>query len=749
MAPRKKTAAGRTAGDAYANAFNPPKMRKVQLPPENKPLPPAALPIKEPPLVSDPWFHYCYKGMTEKQRAEIVDRMRSDPLGEGLEPPIWWVADALIDFPICTRNTADSIRGTTGMGWDAFKVEMRKAVGWDGAPARSILLDGANRSAKSEYAAKRAMMMACAPVDKTAARDERECVLGMHSQIKRTKMDQQPLFIKYLPPAWREFREGMGNRRDFEWINKGFFPQGWHKLPNGRRIDFAAYSQKVRDVLEGKIIKFANPDERFPMEWLETLEIRTAQVNGFVVATFTPVDGWTAGMGAFCDGMEILRKVPAFLLPTDGGTACPWLALGLYEREYRELEGAERENRQAEVPACRPQDCLKWLDGEEGMLTGPAGRTFGTVPRVARSANGKRAIVWFHPCDNPWGNPKSVIETCLSQGAERVKRNVYGIAQRGWGKQISNFDVSKHVVAPDAVQKVGRNFHVMDPASGRTGGEGRNSFMAWFRRVGRIVYIYREWPGRDWIAGVGVPEPWTIPSGSDRNGKGNDGSKGPAQSSWGFGLLRYKFEIARLEGWKDWNAWRKAGHEDREDVADVTDGGEVWKWLQRNGASEPIQKRMIDPRSANMGHIGIDTPVTLLDEFDKIGLMFDPARAPSIDDGVKKIIAMLEDGRLKISADCPNIIWSLQNWTNVDGQAGACKDPIDVVRMFCTSVYSDDVGPAQEPVADSRGDRHEDEPAEENPQDMKRAPQRRARGAFTMIGRRTGRIGWMSGGRPF
>jgi hypothetical protein len=36
--------------------------------------------------------------------------------------------------------------------------------------------------------------------------------------------------------------------------------------------------------------------------------------------------------------------------------------------------------------------------------------------------------------------------------------------------------------------------------------------------------------------------------------------------------------------------------------------------------------------------------------------------------------------QLQVVETCPNTIWALEHWTGLDGQRGACKDPIDCLR---------------------------------------------------------------------
>lgn len=43
-------------------------------------------------------------------------------------------------------------------------------------------------------------------------------------------------------------------------------------------------------------------------------------------------------------------------------------------------------------------------------------------------------------------------------------------------------------------------------------------------------------------------------------------------------------------------------------------------------------------------------------------------------------LARINEPKLWVSENCPNLIYALQNWTGRDGQHGACKDPIDCLR---------------------------------------------------------------------
>jgi len=364
----------------------------------------------------------------EKVRERALERIEEDPYRFGLEPPCWWVADALVDFPICTVDTAAVIKARTGLDWEGFKRAMRRHLGF-GRPAKSLLSSGANRSGKTERASKRNVMMA---VHTPSAH-----VWAMHASWRDSVDKQQDVVWKYMP---REMKRQVQSETEYvKYKEKTGFAGNSFIMRNGTRFNFAVYNQDVKSVMEGSKVTRGNLDEEFPVEWLLAMERRAAQLNGIVECTFTPVHGWTAGVGEFLEGMTPVKMMAAYMLPRDGREALPWAAMGLAEEEYRELERAEDEKRMATAPWSRPQDCLAWLEGKEGLPEAPANRVFDKVPRVARCRNGERAIVWFHPCDNPYGNPRMVIKRAESQGAEMVKMSVYGLAMRKWSARFPGF----------------------------------------------------------------------------------------------------------------------------------------------------------------------------------------------------------------------------------------------------------------------------------------------------------------------
>jgi hypothetical protein len=170
----------------------------------------------------------------------------------------------------------------------------------------------------------------------------------------------------------------------------------------------------------------------------------------------------------------------------------------------------------------------------------------------------------------------------------------------------------------------------------------------------RRCFVYREWPSPNtYVEGVGLPGPWAEP-----DGKKADGRRGLAQQPFGFGLRRYKDEVERLE------------------------------------AGEEVFERWMDSRYGNASTVAKESPTTLIEECEEIGLTFRPTPGENIDEGIDLInslldydatepISALNEPRLYVTENCENVRYALAEWTGQDGRHGACKDPIDVLRYAC------------------------------------------------------------------
>lgn len=596
------------------------------------------------------------------KRETIIAKEKADPFGCGWEPPIWLVCDCLLGFPWVDPELAD---------------RMRRRLGWK-KPVDVLLINGGQRGAKTTYGIKRLMKVLRGGPERNA--------WCFHSSDDMSIQWHQTQAYKFLPPPLQKKIQSATTYIAFK-RQTGFSDRKF-VLPNLSSCHFRTYGQD-EGTLEGANLDYVFCDELVPADVVETLQLRIAERQGKMVIGFTPVDGYTETVRAFQDGAQVMRQSIAYLCPKDGG---PWdlaAALGLSPAELEELEAAQEQKRTGFSPWSRPEPCLNWLEEEEPrQLARTEGRVFKRVPRVLKCVDPeeKRAVVFFHSSDNPYGNPRSVFARIARRGEAFIEERFYGIANKKFSARFPKFNLKVHVIDPRDIPKEGTNYQFIDPAS------GRNYFCGWFRVCPNGVYLYREWPGNYAIEGVGIPGPWALP-----DGKLPDGKMGPAQTPFGFGYARYKLEFARLEGWKDYKAANAEGRGSKK--------LEEWvhPWDEANGADEVIHERFMDSRFASAAREQGDQPETALTRFDDLGLHFKPTPGDPILEGIQDINDALDYDEtravddfnrpfLRISADCVNTIYALQTWTGLDGstlaagsrisQKAATKDPIDVLRYF-------------------------------------------------------------------
>lgn len=611
-----------------------------------------------------------------RRREEIIQKEKLDPFRHSWEPPIWKVCDALLGFPWVDAEWADRMRRRLGF---------RK-------PISVLLINGGNRSGKTEYASSRGM--------RVLRLNDGARAWALHSKDAMSADYHQPLYWKYMDPSLKG-KEIRSQTTYVAYKQKTGFSEGKFVLPNRSDISFLNYEMD-RVTVEGGNLDYIHPDELVPPDWVETMEFRIAEKDGKMVVTFTPVNGFTETVRMFQAGAKVMMKSIAFLCPKDGGPADEARALGLTEEQLKEIKEAAEKKRTAYSSQCVPQDCNAWLEGKTGQPAIPEGREFEKVPRVMKCVDPeeKRAVVFFHSADNPFGNPKNVWALMNTKPQEFIQERFYGIGRKVMAAQFPKFSDEVHVVRPDQIPAEGTNYHLVDPCS------GRNFFMIWIRATPETVYAYREWPGPYYIEGVGVPGPWALP-----DGKKADGRLGPGQATFGFGLRKYKQQIALLEKWTDALKPKPEAMDENEWI----DG-----WDEGNGSAETVDRRKLDSRFASNPKLENDRPSTLLTDFEKLGLFFEPTPGDDISEGVQKIIDALDYNekqpvdffnkpKLLISSDCPNLIFALQTWTGKDGNKGATKDPIDLLRYYLL----DDLGYTGGTLKSKDEDEEEDEEEKE------------------------------------
>jgi hypothetical protein len=265
----------------------------------------------------------------------------------------------------------------------------------------------------------------------------------------------------------------------------------------------------------------------------------------------------------------------------------------------------------------------------------------GHMPYIAECSKGSANVIWFHSILNRYSPFEQIKLALRGRGPYEVKIRAYGWAESLAGSQFPRFGEA-NIIPADQIPEEGTNYMAVDPAG------SRNWFMVWLRidEYGN-KFVYREWPD------ITMGE-WALPS------EKADGRPGPAQKQGaGMGLTEIKEHILTLE----------------------------------NG--EEIAERYIDPRAAGSPVINKEGGTTLLQLLDEepCAMYFTPAAGLRLEEGISIIndwfsydqnaeISAINQPKLFISEECHNLMWCLREWTGLDNEKGASKDPIDALRYI-------------------------------------------------------------------
>jgi len=436
----------------------------------------------------------------------------------------------------------------------------------------------------------------------------------------QARANQMRLIWEQFPPEWKNLERN--NVTDVRYSLSDGFPKNLFVLPNKSECYFKFYTIDLES-LPGPELDGVWADELVPLPWVHFLTYRLANRNGLFLITFTPEFGWNETFGYFYEGAQTLEETDALLLPK--------------------------------------------ID-EKGRTAG-----FERVPRVMQCVDPLARIIFFHTFDNPFGNAEAIVQEEKAKGNNRdsIKIRLYGICTKAHKVAFPMFNQKSHVITESQYHRIcadnpgGVRYQLVDPC------DGRNWFMCWIfcPRLDWWI-VYREWPSFGhagaYIKGIGMLGPWAV------SGAAADGVKGPAQDTLGFSLERYKEEI-----------------EDKENDSE--------------GVPEEIFARYIDSRYATSRRVERETVTTLQEQCAEVGMdflcMVAEAKILGTKDGSIDMInsalrydpeielgkwdakrGRLNMPQLQVVETCPNTIWALEHWTGEDGQRGACKDPIDVIR---------------------------------------------------------------------
>jgi hypothetical protein len=606
-----------------------------------------------------------FKGVSEsesfeflhKSRNEIIRKEINDPLRYEWESPIWWLCDCLLGVPWVDKAEAEAVRNSMGF-------EQR---------VRVLLLLGGNRAGKTRYGLRTLCKLQW--YDKLVQTWGGVRTWSFHMTHQQSVEYHHALMWNYLPPELRI--KQITSKVNISYGQKDGFTRDKYVLPNGSEHSFRNYSQNRSDAIEGGEPNGFYADELVPGDWIETMDMRLATRDGFGLVGFTPIDGYNSTVRLFCDGAKEVKSSTAWLLPKDNKEPLEHKALGVSIKEYAELMNAAEEGRKPDVISCRPEDPHDWLKDGGMDVEKENGRIFEKVPRVLKCNNGRWGVVYFHSSDNPFGNPAMVISNIRGKSVGFRRERFYGVAEKAISGKFPLFNDKVHVVSK--IPDDGTNYQFVDPSSARP------FFMLWVRATPEGVYVYREWPNMEPITGLGCMGVWAEPSG---NISDYDGKKGPAQKNIGWGFLRYKEEIAKLEGWKAYVAGKPNNLSYEDWIIGMSDTGP---------SADKVRERYMDARFGNVEGFKDGGMKTLLESFDEINLSFFETTSTdgkdSIDTGCNMIndalfydidqpVSFLNKPKLFIHESCKNLIFSLQTYTSLDGATGASKDPIDCLRYF-------------------------------------------------------------------
>lgn len=428
-------------------------------------------------------------------------------------------------------------------------------------------------------------------------------------------------------------------------------------LNSGRNKNVLCLSQHAKSSLQiqqPRVWKYF-PKELKVSKKTKSTFISYSSKNGFSDQSFILPNGGTCFFYNYTQDIKIMEGLEYDLVWADELIPLPWVETLRYRlvtrqgkmiltftpkdgvnNTYRDYVGGARVTRWREA---------RYFE-KDPLPTMEIAPRSGVMPYEAQcQRESARVMFWFSEW-NPWTNYERMKTTVQGAPKSQIMIRLYGWASEMSGRAFPRFNPDVHVVSRDRVPAEGTNYWTADPAP------SRNWFQLWGRATpSGDLYIYRESP--NWF----THGDWAEPS------EKSDGKPGPAQKlGAGQGVDEIKRELSALE----------------------------------NG--ELIFDRRVDPRagaSQQITHEGGQTVLDLLREpgHGVPGLDVDAAPSLPVAQGVSQINDLLaydvnkpigpgNRPRLYVSEDCKNLIFAMQEWTGMDGEKGATKDPIDALRYM-------------------------------------------------------------------
>jgi phage terminase large subunit-like protein len=533
------------------------------------------------------------------------------------------VARSMPFCPVTNKNGEPLVYGWKSRGYERVQRELARMRAEVPDGVLYVLMLGGNRAGKSDVCARMVMEILTREPQRRAW-----CFQGTQTVSREI---QQPYIWRYFPSAWKPQNDAKGLKRTA--VTKVVYTQGTgfsadsFVLPNGSQGDFKFYAADI-SVLQGPEQDVIWFDELVPLAWIEDAKFRLVTRNGIMLISFTPIEGYSDVVASFLGGVETANGVP-----------------------------------------CGPE-VVESMDAELLPHRGPDGEVCGyeRVPLVLRGSDPSRVVIWFPTEENFYGNYPAMKQTLARAGRAEILTRAYGVPLRKFGSVFTFRD--QNVLSAAAAESVLLKatdytwYHVMDPAGA---GAARNAYMQWWAvaKNGQQL-LMREWPQPgDYIPGVGSEcGVW-----AERGGSA-DGTRGAAQPWFeGFGFEQVSKEIRRVE----------------EELGAKCGAGRI-----------PVEARFMDSRAGNATTLTTTGAVTLIEQWADLdaehSLSFEPASGRQTTEtgdtwkamvqAALEIDPRLNAPRLMVAPACGNAIFSLRNWTGLDKEKGACKDPVDALKYF-------------------------------------------------------------------
>lgn len=521
--------------------------------------------------------------------------------------------------------------------WRAADEQLRKWV------ELVLFIFGGNRSGKSEYAAKR--------IVQTAVEHGDSILMCLHESEASSIETQQKLIWKYLPPELKGLNDKRHPVYKIRYTVAGGFTERKVVLPNRSELHFVSYSQEPGAFEgwelgpgDGAIGLGAWADENMPLPWVKMLLFRLASRAAKLVWTFTPTEGMTPTIKDLV------------------GTGAKTL-----------------ESREAELLAGR---------------VNVQGLPEGHMPFIQEPLLEKSRVIYFFSKWNPFGRHyEQIKKLCAGRESGFTEIRAYGYARDTVSRAFPGF-TDVNIVAPEELPAVGTNYMFTDPAG------ARNWATLWVRVTpgkAPTLWIYRDWPDARRYG------EWAVTASNPRK---FDGEPGPAQIGFGHGIVQYK------RVWLECETVGVGGKVER----DPYRAGLAQRGASRAGSRpaagdgyatrEKIFERYIDRRAGKNQHAAEKGGTCLVEQFaleqrnERTGLVegermvFALASGVDINEGITQVNDLLawntqeplcmglNAPRLFVSSECKQVIWAMQNWTGADGEKGASKDFVDLVRYL-------------------------------------------------------------------